>query len=67
MVTAVDTTGDWMILSRVNNALAFWLVETNLWDVPIPTLVISKVVGTIPNASWALLANLIASSLILTT
>ena len=67
VVTAVDTTGDWIILSNANNALAFGFVATNLWEVPIPTLVISKTFGTTFKASSALLANLIASELILTT
>ena len=67
VVTAVDTTGDCKRLSKVKSAFAFWLVATNLWDVPIPTLVISKVCGIIFNASAAFLANLIVSSSILTT
>ena len=43
------------------------MVATNRWEVPIPTLVISTVVGTIFNASSAFLAILIVSSLTLTT
>ena len=61
------TTGDWITLSRVNNTFAFWFVDTNLWLVPIPTLVRSNVLGTLLNAFSAVFASLIVSSLTLTT
>ena len=50
VVTAVETTGDWIILSNAKRTFAFWLVETNLCEVPIPTLVIFKTSGTILRA-----------------
>ena len=66
VVTDVATTGDWMILSKASSALAFWFLAINLWDVPIPTWVISNVSGTIFKAFSALDANLTLSSLTLT-
>ena len=64
VVIAVATTGDWITLSIDKIALAFWLVDTNLWEVPIPTLVISNAIGILFNAFSAELASLILSSLI---
>ena len=66
-VTAVATTGDWITLSRAKTTLEFWLVDTNLWDEPIPTLVMFNASGITLRAFSALDANLIVSSLILIT
>ena len=67
VVTAVDTTGDWIILSIAINPLAFLFVATNLCEVPIPTLVMSTASGTGFSAFSALEAILISSSFTLTT
>ena len=67
VVIAVETIGDWIRLSIALSIFAFWFVATNLWEVPIPTLVISTATGFVFNASSAFLAILIVSSLILTT
>lgn len=58
VVVAVETIGDWITLSSAKITLAFWFVLTNLCEVPIPTLTISKVFGISLRASSALLANL---------
>ena len=47
-----------MRLSSATTTFAFWFIEVNLWNVPIPTLVISKTSGTDLRASSALLASL---------
>ena len=57
-VVEVETTGDWMRLSSATTTFAFWFIEVNLCNVPIPTLVISKTSGTNLRASSALLASL---------
>ena len=67
VVTAVETIGDWIILSIAINPLAFLFVATNLCDVPIPTLVKLIASGTGFNAFSALDAILILSSVTLTT
>ena len=59
VVVAVETIGDWIRLSSATITFAFWFVDINLCNVPIPTLVMSKVFGTILRASSALLDNLI--------
>ena len=66
VVTAVDTRGDWIMLSSVTSTFEFWFIETNLWDVPIPTLVKSTLLTTPIRASFAVAASLILSSVILT-
>ena len=62
VVTAVETMGDWIKLSIAINPLAFWFVETNLCEVPIPTLVKSTASGNGFNAFSALEAILILFS-----
>ena len=62
VVTAVETTGDWITLSIATRTFAFWLVATNLWDVPIPTLSSSTAIGTALSALVALAATLIVLS-----
>ena len=66
VVTDVDTTGDWIILSIATSTFAFWLVEINLWDVPIPTLSNSTTCGIDLSAFSALDAILILLSSTLT-
>ena len=60
-VTAVETIGDWIMLSIETNNLEFWLIELNLCEVPIPTLVISTTSGTVFSAFSAVSAILIES------
>jgi len=63
VVTALETTGDWIRLSIARTTFAFWFVDTILWRaVPIPILVISRDLGIILSASSALLANFIVFS-----
>ena len=62
VVIAVPTTGDWMILSKQTITLAFWFVDTNLWDVPIPTFVRLTVSGIDNSAFCAVSAILILLS-----
>ena len=66
VVRAVETTGDWMILSSATTTFAFWLVDTNLCDVPIPTLSSSTTSGIDFSAFAALVAILITLSSTLT-
>ena len=67
VVIAVDTTGDWIILSRATITFAFWFVATNLCDVPIPTLSSSTIWGIDLSAFSELVAILILLSSTLTT
>ena len=62
VVTAVDTTGDWITLSIATTTLAFWFVAINLWEVPIPTLSRSTTTGIDLSAFSALVAILIKLS-----
>ena len=55
------------MLSRLNITFAFGFVETNLCEVPTPTVVISKASGSFNKDFWAVSDNLILSSLILIT
>ena len=57
LVTAVETTGDWIILSIATRTFEFWFVDTNLCTEPIPTLLMFSVLGVIFKASSALLAS----------
>ena len=66
VVTEVATTGDWIRLSKATSTLAFWLVEINLWDVPIPTLSSSTICGIDLSAFSALVAILMLLSSTLT-
>ena len=65
-VIAVATIGDWIRLSIPIRTLAFWLVETNLWEIPIPTWVISNTLGGFLRASETEAATLTLKSLLLT-
>ena len=69
VVTAVDTIGDWTILSKQSRTLAFAFVATNLWEVPIPTLVKLTDSGTERRAFLALSVTLmkLSSTLIANT
>ena len=58
----MDTTGDWTILSKQSRTLALAFVATNLWDVPIPTLVKLTDSGTERRAFLALSVTLILLS-----
>ena len=66
VVTAVETIGDWIILSKDTRAFLFWLTALKQWEVPIPTLVISTTSGTVWSALETLSASLMVSSSILT-
>ena len=66
VVTAVETIGDWIRLSSATITFAFWLVETNLCDVPMPTLSSSTTSGIDFRAFSALVAILITLSSTLT-
>ena len=66
VVVAVDTTGDWIILSIVIRVLGFWFFAVIKCPDPIPTPVISSVVGLSAKASVALAATLTRSSSCLT-
>ena len=67
VVSAVDTIGDWMMLSIETRTFAFWLVDINLWEVPIPTEVISTTSGIALSAFSALVAIWMLLSSYLTT
>ena len=62
VVTAVDTIGDWIILSKEIIAFLFWLTALKQWEVPIPTLVRSTTSGTVWSALETLSASLMVSS-----
>ena len=66
LVIAVDTIGDWIILSKEMRAFLFWLTALKQWEVPIPTLVISTTSGTVWSAWEIFSASLMGSSSILT-
>ena len=53
VVTEVATIGDWIKLSRQIKHFPFWLNVVNVWEAPIPTLVILKVFGIDFSASSA--------------
>ena len=62
VVWEVETIGDWIKLSNATKHLAFLLVATNLWDVPIPTLLSSIATGNLFSAFSAEVASLILLS-----
>ena len=65
-VIAVDTTGDWIILSIEIKTLLFWFFAVNTWLVPRPTEVKSNTFGTTAKASLEEAATFMLKSLTLT-